>query len=219
MSETAETTLISLTLGCSAPQILTQAFPQKKSCLSPARWSGFLSLSLMIWLALCCLWQAIIYFCLLSRSFWCPLRQIHVLLNMWLISTGIWTNKHNLGRLWQLPLTFTTTFYTHFGLTLHGHSRPLQHREHWCKQLTFPHIKYHRPSMSWVSVINFAVDDFTTLPSDMLRYLHYGHHGHHISVIRTVTHSVSFNLNKEEIHKSPKFNWSYKKQQNLQPGV
>lgn len=61
---------------------------------------------------------------------------------------------------------------THFGSTLHGHARPLQHREHWCKQLTFLHIKYHRQSLSWVSVINFALDDFTTLPSDMLHYLH-----------------------------------------------
>lgn len=57
-------------------------------------------------ISLCCLWQAIIYFYLLSRWFWSWLRQIHALLNTWLISTGIWPNEHNLGRLWQLLLTF-----------------------------------------------------------------------------------------------------------------
>lgn len=45
-----ETVLISLTLGCSAPQILIQAFSMK-TCLLPANWSGLLSQSLMIWLA------------------------------------------------------------------------------------------------------------------------------------------------------------------------
>lgn len=40
------------------------------------------------------------------------------------------------------------------------------------RQLTFPHIKHHRQSFCWMSVINFAVDDFTTLTSDMLHYFH-----------------------------------------------
>lgn len=65
-------------------------------------------------ISLCCLWQAIIYFHL-PRSSLCS--HTHVLLNMWPISTGIWPNKHNLGCLCQLRLTFTA----HFTHTLKWH--------------------------------------------------------------------------------------------------
>lgn len=66
---------------------------------------------------LSCLWQAIIYSYHLPQ-FSSPLRQIQAQLYIWLISPGIWANKHSLGRLCQLPITFKA-FYTHLLMTLH----------------------------------------------------------------------------------------------------
>ncbi len=135
-------------------------------------------------ISLSCLWQAIIYFCIPPCSFWSLLRQIHVLLNMCLTSTGIWPDKHNLGRLCQSPLTFTT----HFTCTLHEHCRRLQRRQHRCKQLTFLHTKYHRPSLSLVSIINFYswwVLQLYPLTCS-ITFIH-GHHGHQISVTHNET--------------------------------
>lgn len=75
---------------------------------------------------------------------------MHVLLNRWLISRQIWLNKHNLGHLCQLPLTFATHFTHALALNLNGHFESSSNAYFWGidrprTKVTLLHGAHHHP--------------------------------------------------------------------------